>query len=133
MIFAPRMPDQSPAGRCVNPLRDPLYRRRLDAEIAVRRHRLARPALDRDALREDDLLERGVGERGGDLRRVAGWVRRADIANVGDVSGGTTTSPDSLSNKVSPELLRPVTEEVTMNPATLSPSRAPPPTAAVEP
>ena len=49
------------------------------------------------------------------------------------ISAGTATSPGSLSNKVSPELLRPVTDEITTIPPTLAPSRAAPPTAAIEP
>src|SRR5690348_12430534 len=49
------------------------------------------------------------------------------------ISTGTATRSGSLSNRVSPELLRPVTDEATTIPATLPPSRAPPLTAAVEP
>ena len=66
----------------------------------------------------DDLLARGVRKRGGDLRCITWWTPRASIGGVATINAGTATSPGSLSNKVSPELLRPVTDEVTTIPAT---------------
>jgi hypothetical protein len=49
------------------------------------------------------------------------------------INTGTVICPGSLSNKLSPALLRPVTDDITTMPATLLPSRAAPPTAAVAP
>src|ERR1700722_7064746 len=79
-------PCSAPSG-AADPIRDALHHVALDAEITVRRQRLASLGLDLVALDVNDLLARRAGERGENLRREAGAGDRAAIATISDDEG----------------------------------------------
>ncbi len=92
----------------VNPLHDALYRLRLDAEIAVRR---AAPPWRRFACRRRSLCAGHRVSAAAILGAAPGRLAGQASPVFATISAGTVTSPGSLSNMVSPELLRPVTDE----------------------
>ena|SRR5436190_13566811 len=118
--------------RC-DPFGDTFDRRLLDTEITVRRLRAAGLALRCRTLQIEEFLTRRLGEHIADLRSVCRWTCRAGISPIGDDQHWDGNPSGSLSNKVSPALLRPVTDDITTMPAILPPRWAAPPTAAVVP